>query len=92
VIRSGARPVPPGRRADVTSSDPRQRNSGLCAGKRRGRELLIEDVDVFDGTPLLDSRPCTEGFGLRLGTRGGRTEQVTGEEFARRGERRPGSR
>jgi hypothetical protein len=46
---------------------------------------------VFDGTPLLDSKPSVEGFGLRLGTRGGWTEQVTGEEFVRRGERRPGS-
>jgi tRNA (adenine37-N6)-methyltransferase len=59
--------------------------------ERRGRELLIEDVDVLDGTPLLDIKPYVEGFDLRLGTRGGWTEQVSGEEFKRRGERRPGS-
>lgn len=60
--------------------------------ERRGRELLIEDVDVLDGTPLLDIKPYVEGFDLRLGTRGGWTEHVNGEEFVRRGERRDGGR
>ena len=60
--------------------------------ERRGRELLIEDVDVFDGTPLLDIKPYVEGFDLRVGTRGGWTEQVSGDEFVRRGERRPTAR
>ena len=57
--------------------------------ERRGRELAVEDVDVLDGTPLLDIKPYVEGFDLRLGTRGGWTEQVSGDEFVRRGERRP---
>ena len=57
--------------------------------ERRGRELLIDNVDVLDGTPLLDIKPYVEGFDLRVGTRGGWTEQVSGEEFVRRGERRP---
>jgi tRNA-Thr(GGU) m(6)t(6)A37 methyltransferase TsaA len=56
--------------------------------ERRGCRLLIEDVDVFDGTPLLDIKPYVEGFDLRVGTRGGWTEQVSGDEFVRRGERR----
>jgi tRNA (adenine37-N6)-methyltransferase len=56
--------------------------------ERRGRELFIEDVDVLDGTPLLDIKPYVEGFDLRVGTRGGWTEQVSGEEFVRRGVRR----
>jgi tRNA-Thr(GGU) m(6)t(6)A37 methyltransferase TsaA len=56
--------------------------------ERRGRELLVDDVDVLDGTPLLDIKPYVEGFDLRVGTRGGWTEQVSSEEFVRRGERR----
>jgi tRNA-Thr(GGU) m(6)t(6)A37 methyltransferase TsaA len=57
--------------------------------ERRGRELVVEDVDVLDGTPLLDIKPYVEGFDLRVGTRGGLTEQVSRDEFLRRGERRP---
>lgn len=57
--------------------------------ERRGRELVVEDVDVLDGTPLLDIKPYVEGFDLRVGTRGGWTEQVSSDEFVRRGERRP---
>jgi tRNA (adenine37-N6)-methyltransferase len=56
--------------------------------ERRGRELVVEDLDVLDGTPLLDIKPYVEGFDLRVGTRGGWTEQVSGQEFVRRGERR----
>jgi tRNA (adenine37-N6)-methyltransferase len=56
--------------------------------ERRGRELVVEDLDVLDGTPLLDIKPYVEGFDLRVGTRGGWTEQVSGDEFVRRGERR----
>jgi tRNA (adenine37-N6)-methyltransferase len=58
--------------------------------ERRGRTLVVEDLDMFDGTPLFDIKPYVEGFDLRLGTRGGWTERVSGEEFVRRGERRPG--
>jgi tRNA-Thr(GGU) m(6)t(6)A37 methyltransferase TsaA len=57
--------------------------------ERCGCELIIEDVDVLDGTPLLDIKPYVEGFDLRVGTRGGWTEQVSGDEFVRRGERHP---
>ena len=56
--------------------------------ERRARELVVEDLDVLDGTPLLDIKPYVEGFDLRVGTRGGWTEQVSQEEFLRRGERR----
>lgn len=56
--------------------------------ERRGRELVVEDLDVLDGTPLLDIKPYVEGFDLRVGTRGGWTEQVSQDEFLRRGERR----
>jgi tRNA (adenine37-N6)-methyltransferase len=60
--------------------------------ERRGAELLVEDLDVLDGTPLLDIKPYVEGFDVRLGTRGGWTEQVSRETFLRRGERRPDAR
>jgi tRNA-Thr(GGU) m(6)t(6)A37 methyltransferase TsaA len=56
--------------------------------ERRGRELVVEDLDVLNGTPLLDIKPYVEGFDLRVGTRGGWTEQVSRDEFVRRGERR----
>ncbi len=60
--------------------------------ERRGAELLVEDLDVLDGTPLLDIKPYVEGFDLRLGTRGGWTERVSSETFLRRGTRRPDAR
>jgi tRNA (adenine37-N6)-methyltransferase len=60
--------------------------------ERRGSELLVEDLDVLDGTPLLDIKPYVESFDLRVGTRGGWTEDVSAEQFARRGERRPDRR
>jgi tRNA (adenine37-N6)-methyltransferase len=57
--------------------------------ERRGGELIVEDVDVLDGTPLLDIKPYVEGFDLRLGTRGGWTERVDRDTFVARGTRRP---
>jgi tRNA-Thr(GGU) m(6)t(6)A37 methyltransferase TsaA len=53
--------------------------------ERRGAELLVEDLDVLDDTPLLDIKPYVEGFDLRVGTRGGWTEQVSSDTFLRRG-------
>ncbi len=56
--------------------------------ERRGNVLVVEDLDVLDGTPLLDIKPYVEKFDLRFGTRGGWTEQVSETTFRRRGERR----
>jgi len=56
--------------------------------ERRGNVLLIEDVDVLDGTPLLDIKPYIERFDVRLDTRGGWTDGVDAETFRRRGSRR----
>jgi tRNA-Thr(GGU) m(6)t(6)A37 methyltransferase TsaA len=39
--------------------------------RRKGRVLLVEDLDVLDGTPLLDIKPYVERFDTRSGTRGG---------------------
>jgi tRNA-Thr(GGU) m(6)t(6)A37 methyltransferase TsaA len=55
--------------------------------ERRGGTLLVEDVDVLDGTPLLDIKPYVERFDVRLSTRGGWTDGVDAETFFRRGTR-----
>jgi tRNA (Thr-GGU) A37 N-methylase len=57
--------------------------------ERRGCELIVEDLDVLDGTPLLDIKPYVGGVDLRVVTRGGWTERVSTETFRSRGERRP---
>jgi tRNA-Thr(GGU) m(6)t(6)A37 methyltransferase TsaA len=55
--------------------------------ERRGRVLLVEDVDILDGTPLLDIKPYVERFDGRQGTRCGWTDRVDAEAFRRRGSR-----
>ena len=58
---------------------------------RAPRELLeVDDLDVLDGTPLLDIKPYVEGFDLRVGTRAGwLTRWGDSETFAKRGGRLP---
>lgn len=56
--------------------------------RREGAVLFIEDVDIFDGTPLLDIKPYIPRFDLWDEVRGGWTERVdkeTAEERGRRG-------
>jgi tRNA (adenine37-N6)-methyltransferase len=60
--------------------------------QRCGSELIVEDLDVLDGTPLLDIKPYVEGFDLRIGTRAGWFEKVGGERFESRGKRLPGAK
>jgi len=55
--------------------------------ERRGRVLVVGDLDVLDGTPLLDIKPYVERFDVRASTRGGWTERVDGATFRRRGAR-----
>ena len=55
--------------------------------RREGSTLFIEDVDVLDGTPLLDIKPYVARFDARAGARCGWTESVGGEQFAERGRR-----
>jgi len=57
--------------------------------ERHGNVLLVEDLDVLDGTPLLDIKPYVEKFDLRLDTRGGWTDRVNDTTFRQRGERDP---
>ncbi len=55
--------------------------------ERRGRTLVVEDLDVLDGTPLLDIKPYVERFDVRTSTRGGWTEKVDDATFKVRGAR-----
>ena len=57
--------------------------------ERRGSDLLVEDLDVLDGTPLLDIKPNVARFDVRLETRSGWMDEVSDETARRRGERRP---
>jgi tRNA (Thr-GGU) A37 N-methylase len=38
---------------------------------RQGNALTVEGVDVLDGTPLLDTKPCVPDFDLRTDVRAG---------------------
>jgi tRNA-Thr(GGU) m(6)t(6)A37 methyltransferase TsaA len=57
--------------------------------ERRGSVLVVEDLDVLDGTPLLDIKPYVEKFDLRVGTSAGWFTKVDGERFENRGKRLP---
>jgi tRNA (adenine37-N6)-methyltransferase len=39
--------------------------------ERRGNSLVIEGVDILDGTPLLDIKPFVPDFDIRSNTRNG---------------------
>jgi tRNA-Thr(GGU) m(6)t(6)A37 methyltransferase TsaA len=49
--------------------------------------LHIEDVDILDGTPLLDIKPYVARFDLRKHVRSGWQEQVSDAEAQKRGRR-----
>ena len=53
-----------------------------------GNTLELEDVDILDGTPLLDIKPFVPRFDTIPEARGGWTETVDEETAARRGRRR----
>jgi tRNA-Thr(GGU) m(6)t(6)A37 methyltransferase TsaA len=55
--------------------------------EHRGAALLVEDLDVLDGTPLLDIKPYVARFDDREHSRGGWTDAVGEETFRRRGRR-----
>lgn len=59
-----------------------------------GTTLYLEDVDVLDGTPLLDIKPYVPRFDGGEATRGGWTQAVDEQTAQRRGRRgfRGGSR
>ena len=55
--------------------------------RREGRVLHIVDVDVLDGTPLLDIKPHIERFGIDGPVRSGWQEGIDEAEAERRGRR-----
>ena len=55
-----------------------------------GNVLHLDDVDVLDGTPLLDIKPFVERFDSRIGVRSGWQEQVDPEAARARGRRLSG--
>jgi tRNA (adenine37-N6)-methyltransferase len=57
--------------------------------RREGRVLYLEDVDVLDGTPLLDIKPYVPRFDYRTDVRTGWLEAVDEQTAQRRGRRQP---
>lgn len=55
--------------------------------RREGCVLHLEDVDVLDGTPLLDIKPYVPCFDYRADARTGWLETVDEQEARRRGQR-----
>lgn len=55
--------------------------------RREGSVLHLEDVDVLDGTLLLDIKPYVPRFDCRTGARTGWLEAVDGQTAQRRGRR-----
>jgi len=58
--------------------------------RRTGCILHIADVDILDGTPLLDIKPYIERFGVDGPIRSGWQDAVDETEAGRRGRRLPG--
>jgi tRNA-Thr(GGU) m(6)t(6)A37 methyltransferase TsaA len=55
--------------------------------RREGRVLHVLDVDVLDGTPLLDIKPYVSGLDSREGARSGWHDEVDEEIASIRGRR-----
>ncbi len=55
--------------------------------RRDGDTLYLEDVDILDGTPLLDIKPFIPRCDIPRDVRGGWTERLDPHESKRRGRR-----
>ncbi len=76
----------------ATRSPRRPNHIGMSLVRVVGREgcvLHVEDVDMLDGSPLLDVKPYVPRFDVRKGARSGWQEEID-EETARRLGRRNG--
>lgn len=58
--------------------------------RRDGATLFVEDLDVLDGTPLLDIKPFVTRFDFRQGARCGWQDDVSDDAAAKRGTRETG--
>jgi tRNA-Thr(GGU) m(6)t(6)A37 methyltransferase TsaA len=74
----------------ATRAPHRPNPIGFSVVKLRSIEkniLQIEDVDILDGTPLLDIKPYVKRFDSRKNVRSGWQEGVTEDEAKARGRR-----
>lgn len=74
----------------ATRSPRRPNPLGLSIVKlvaREGNSLILDGLDVLDGTPLLDIKPYTARFDRIESTRNGWQDEVDDETFRRRGVR-----
>jgi tRNA (adenine37-N6)-methyltransferase len=55
--------------------------------RREGAVLILEDVDILDGTPLIDIKPYVPRFDAPGDANGGWTDKVDLQEAMRRGRR-----
>ncbi len=55
--------------------------------RRKENILYVEDVDIIDGTPLLDIKPYTARFDLRKVTRNGWQDEVDSVSARKKGRR-----
>jgi tRNA (adenine37-N6)-methyltransferase len=55
--------------------------------RRDGAVLILEDVDILDGTPLIDIKPFVPRFDIPRDANGGWTDKVDPQEAMRRGRR-----
>lgn len=55
--------------------------------KREGNILYVEDVDILDGSPVLDIKPYIHRYDLREHTRDGWQERIDPAEAWKRGRR-----
>lgn len=79
----------------ATRSPPRPNPIGMSIVRLIGREgaiLHVAELDILDGTPLLDIKPFSPRFDLRNGARAGWMEQVDEATAWQRGRRAAGIR
>jgi tRNA (adenine37-N6)-methyltransferase len=55
--------------------------------RREGAVLILEDVDILDGTPLIDIKPYVPRFDAPRDANGGWTDKVSAQDAERRGRR-----
>jgi len=93
VVRPFMDPTPRG--VFATRYPSRPNNLGLSVVRlagRRGPILDILDVDILDGTPLLDIKPFFPRFDVPEGAKGGWNDEVPWEDAEARGQRVPPAR
>ncbi len=55
--------------------------------KIEGNKVYVNDLDILDGTPLLDIKPFTKGLDMRTDSRDGWIDRIDPKEARKRGRR-----